>query len=133
MFESKDLNFGAPIKSGEHANLTATIALGIDSNGDALLASNASGAGVVCRGFSLTTGVEGSGNYERNKSRIALVRAGKIAGFSGLTIGDDVWLGVDGVISSTVTVGIGKTKQSLGFATAADTIIVEIGKAEVLT
>ena len=130
MLINRDDNFGAPIKSGVNDDLTAIIALGVDSNGDALLATNVSGAGVTCRGFSLTTGVEGSGDYEVDKSRIEFIRHGKIDGFSGFTIGADVYLGAAGAVSTTVTTGTGKLKQKLGFAIAADTLMVEIEQAE---
>jgi len=132
MFENKDDNFGAPIKSGVHANLTAISAIGVDTNGEALLATNVSGAGVACRGFALTKGVEGSGDYEVDKRRIEFIRQGKYGGFSGFTIGADVYLGAAGAVSTTVTTGSGKLKQKVGFAIAADAMMVEIGKAEVL-
>lgn len=133
MLKNRDYGFGAPIKSGVNDDITAIIALGVDSNGDALLATNVSGAGVTCRGFALSTGVEGSGDYKVNKSRIEFIRQGKIDGFSGLTIGNDVYLGEAGVVSTTVTTGTGKLKQKLGFAIAADTLMVEIEQAETLT
>ena len=133
MLINRDYGFGAPIKSGVNDDITAIIALGVDSSGDALLATNVSGAGVACRGFALTKGVEGSGDYEVDKSKIKFVRQGKIDGFSGFTIGADVYLGAAGVVSTTVTTGTGKLKQKVGFAIAADTLMVEIEQAEELT
>lgn len=132
MFKNKDDNFGAPIKSGVNDNITAIIALGVDSNGDALLATNVSGAGVACRGFALTKGIEGSGDYKTNKRRIEFIRQGKYDGFSGFTIGADVYLGAAGAVSTTVTTGSGKLKQKVGFAIAADTLMVELEQAEEL-
>ncbi len=78
----------------------------------------------------MTTGVEGSGDYEVDKSRIEFIRQGKVDGFSGFTIGADVYLGAAGVVSTVVTTGTGVLKQKLGFAIAADTLMVEIEQAE---
>ena len=132
--DKKDV-LGADVKSGIHATILSGLFLGIDSNGDAVLASNVVGATLcAARGASYADGSHGTSSKIVNDTRASLVRTGKISGYSGLTPGADVYLSSGGGISQVVPTGSGSgyLKQVVGFALAADVIWVDISPAVVL-
>jgi hypothetical protein len=127
--------FGAPIKSGEAGNINKGDFIGINSDGDALLANNGmNGETVVrARGAAWDDGTVGDAIKTVDLTRIGFCRTNKLEGFSGLTPGGDVYLGSGGGITQIVPVGSGKLVQEVGFAVTADTIFIDIAPGEVLS
>lgn len=125
--------FGADIKSGIHATILAGLFLGLDSNGDAVLADNRSGSDLVAaRGASYDNGTYGTTTNTKNKARASFVRSGKLSGFSGLVPNALVYLSSGGGITTTKPVTSGYLVQEVGFVYDATTIYVDISPESVV-
>lgn len=93
--------------------------IGIDSAGLAVLA-DANSTPIPARGFAVSGGGTGA--------RIAYVRAGRVEGFSSLTIGGTVWLsGTAGGITQTRPAATGDIVQAVGVAVSATAVDFWIG------
>lgn len=103
--------------------------LGIDSSGNVVLATAASGGNIHCRGFAIEDKVQGAFGNTRTLTRMALITVGKVGGYSGLTPGNAVFLGIAGDTIPYVTQTeptTGKLRQVLGYATSATEIMFNI-------
>ena len=111
--------------------VAAEIATGVTVTKGALCAINSSGNIVLAdangtewtdfpaRGFAMVAGTAGE--------RIALIRKGKLDGFSSLTVGKDVYLSeTAGGVVQTAPSDSDDCVQKVGYAIAADTIVVEL-------
>jgi len=113
------------------ATLTGLL-LGVDSNGDFVLADSGEGddTAVEARGASYTDGTYGITDITKNKDRVDLVNHSRLYGFSGLTPGSNVYLSSGGAYTQTVPTKVGSLKQYVGFAYSATTVWVDIHPAE---
>ncbi|MFA6006069.1 MAG: hypothetical protein WC775_06350 [Patescibacteria group bacterium] len=127
--------FGAPIKSGEAGNINKGDFIGINSDGDAVLANSGidDETAVEARGAAWDDGTVGDAIKTVDLTRIGFVRTNKLAGFSDLTPGGTVYLGSGGGITQTAPSATAEILQVLGFAVTDDTIFIDIAPGEVLT
>lgn len=78
-----------------------------------------------CRGFAATDTVAGD--------KVTILRKGKLNGFTGLTIGKDVYLSeTAGGVVQTAPSDSGDCVQKVGYAISATEIVIEIGTASVV-
>lgn len=126
--DKKDTPFvyGGLIASG--VTLAEANLVGINSNGEIVLATNVSGASQAkARGFVETGNTVGDTlGGTRPLRRIAFYERGKLGGFSGLTINGDVYLATAGGYTQTKPTAIGTINQVIGYAISATEIIVDI-------
>ena len=93
--------------------------IGIDSAGLAVLA-DANTTPIPARGFAVSGGAIGA--------RITYCRAGRVEGFTGLTIGGTVWAsGTAGGVTQTRPAATGDIVQAVGVAVSATAIDFWIG------
>jgi len=119
--------FGADIKAGIHATILCGLFLGLDANGDAVLADNRDSVSqVAARGASYDNGTYGTTTNVKNKARASFVRSGKLTGFSGLTPNALVYLSSGGGITTTKPTTSDELIQEVGFVYDATTIYVDI-------
>jgi hypothetical protein len=126
--------FGAPIKTDEAENISKGYFLGINSDGDAVLANSGidDKDAVEARGAAWDDGTVGDAIKTVELDRIGFVRTNKLQGFSDLTPGGTVYLGSGGGITQTAPTDTDEIKQVLGFAVTDDTIFIDIAPGEVL-
>jgi hypothetical protein len=125
---------GAEIASGIHATILNGLFLGLDSDGNAVLADKTSGADqIAARGAAYGDGTYGTTDLTKNKERISIVRTGKLDGFTGLTPGVDCYLNSGGGITQVEPTTPGDLKQVVAFALTDEAIWVDVHPAEVLT
>jgi len=109
----------ATVKTG--VTVTRGYALAINSSGEVVLA-DADGTewtDFPARGFAATDTAAGS--------KVTVLRKGKLSGFSGLTIGKDVYLSeTAGGITQTAPSDTGDCVQKVGWAISATEIVIEI-------
>jgi len=117
---SADLATGVSV-SGEG------VLVGLDTSGDLVLADSSSGEQVRARGFTLTGSTVGDSlGGTRTKTKMSYIERGKIGGFSGLTIGADVYLTTNGGVTQSAPSASQTIVQIVGYASSATEIIFDI-------
>jgi len=98
--------------------------LGLNSSSKLVLATITSGTFVKARGMSLTSGTAGD--------RITVWRQGRADGFTGLTVGSDVYSAGNGQYTQTAPATTGQLMQIIGFAISANEIVLHIDDGRVI-
>lgn len=115
-------NFSAVLDTGVSCGCGTL--LGINSSGNAVLATITSGTFVKCRGIALTSGTAGD--------RVTLWRQGQCDGFAGLTRGGDLYNAGTGNYTQTAPTTPGQLLQVIGFAISAREIVLHVDDARVI-
>lgn len=114
-----------PIKSAEVVNEGDLV--GLDSNGQIVVASKTQAAVVIALGFALFTDEHGTATTKTGVAgltvKCAIARRGRISGFSGLTVGGRVYL------DAAPTGGADNYWQTTTFAFNVNDQIQQVGRA----
>jgi hypothetical protein len=98
--------------------------LGLNSSTKLVLATITSGTFVKARGMALISGTAGD--------RVTVWRQGRADGFTGLTVGGDLYSEGNGMYTQTKPATTGQLIQVLGFAISANEIVLHIDDATVI-
>lgn len=115
-------NFSAELNTSVSCG-TGTL-LGLNSSTKLVLATITSGTFVKARGMAITSGTAGD--------RITVWRQGRVDGFTGLTVGSDVYSAGSGQYTQTAPSTPGQLIQVIGFAISANEIVLHIDDARVV-
>lgn len=118
------IKHGAAIASG--VTLAEGDLVGLNSSGEIVIATNASGSNIVARGVVLTASTVGQFGATKVLTKITYFERVKLNGLTGLTIGATLWLSTAGAVTGTKPSGTGTTNQVVGYAVSATEAIIDI-------
>lgn len=126
--------FGATIKSGEHANIMSGNLVGLDSNGEVVLAENRAASTIVrARGYAVEAGQFGPQGALVNRTRLSIVKGGIVRDDSwNLTPGAPVYTSSGGAHMQTRPTTTGDLRQIVGFAPQATQVQIQFTEEDLI-